>query len=200
VPHILAASAASSFLGNSLRDTLTVAVAVAVTFVGGLGTGLTSYLSSHRSARELDEAGGFVLRRVLAETAEKPPETLEQRLGRLSKLMADSAVLTEEVSAELEARAAAAEQLQKQADDAVALAAVKKEEADAIRRMVDAGIAARLAENREAIEAEISARLREQGELIRKGVKKDSIRIGVLSFIFGGGLTFVITLLVRPLH
>lgn len=35
---------------------------------------------------------------------------------------------------------------------------------------------------------------------MRKDVRKGAIKIGIGSFVAGGGLTFLITLLVHPLH
>lgn len=103
--------------------------------------------------------------------------TLEDRLTRLSKSMQQSARLVEQVSAELDARAATARQLQKEADDAQALAALHKEQSDAVRRMIDAELAT-----------------------ATRRIRSDSIKIGIASFIAGGGLTLLVTLLVHPLH
>lgn len=68
--------------------------------------------------------------KAIAETPDTPPETLEDRLGHLSKLIGESTLLAEQVSAELEPRAAAAQRLQEKADETVALAALEHEEAD----------------------------------------------------------------------
>jgi hypothetical protein len=103
--------------------------------------------------------------------------TLEERLDELSKSMRRSARLVEQVSAELDARAATARQLQKDADTAQALAALHKDQADAIRRTIDAELAT--AANR---------------------IRSDSIKIGIASFFAGGGLTLVVTLFVHPFH
>lgn len=111
--------------------------------------------------------------------------TLEGRLSELADLMSRSSILTEQVSAELEARAATAKRLQEEARQAEKLASINKEQADAIRRLMDAELAAKLTDN---------------GAAIRKDIRKDSIRIGVGSFIAGGGVSLAITLLVHPLH
>jgi hypothetical protein len=99
--------------------------------------------------------------------------------------MGRSSILTEQVSAELDARAATARQLQEEARQAEELASINREQAEAIRKLVDADLATKLAEN---------------SVTIRKDVRGDAIRIGVGSFFAGGGLTLLITLLVHPLH
>jgi hypothetical protein len=82
-----------------------------------------------------------------------------------------------EVSAELDARAATTKQLKEEADTAQALAGLQKEQTEAVRRMLD---------------AELTGATRR--------IRRDSIKIGVASFIAGGGVSFVVTLLVHPLH
>jgi hypothetical protein len=37
-------------------------------------------------------------------------------------------------------------------------------------------------------------------ETTEKNIRKDAIKIGVVSFLAGGAVTFVVTLLVHPLH
>ena len=118
-------------------------------------------------------------------TARRQELTLEDRLAELADLMSRASTLGEQVSAELEARAATAQRLQDEAREAEELASINREQAEAIRRLMDAELAAKLTEN---------------GAAIRKDVRKDAIRIGVGAFVAGGGLTFLITLLVHPLH
>jgi DNA repair exonuclease SbcCD ATPase subunit len=108
--------------------------------------------------------------------------SLEERLAELTDLMSRSSTLVEQVSAELEARAATVERLKDEAKQAEELASLNREQAEAIRRLMDAELAAKLTENSAAI---------------RKDVRKDAIRIGVGSFVAGGGLTLLITLLVH---
>lgn len=50
------------------------------------------------------------------------------------------------------------------------------------------------------MDADLAEKLATNGETIRKDVRKDAIRIGVGAFIAGGGLSFLITWLVQPLH
>ena len=76
-----------------------------------------------------------------------------------------------------DARAATAQRLKEEAETAEALAGLHKEQADAVRRMMDTQLAT--AERR---------------------IRMDSIRIGIASFVAGGGVTFAVTLLVHPLH
>lgn len=99
--------------------------------------------------------------------------------------MGRSSILVEQVSAELEARVATAQKLQEEARQAEELASINREQAEAIRRLMNADLAATLKANDVAI---------------RKDIRKDAIRIGVGSFFAGGGLTLLITLLVHPLH
>lgn len=134
--------------------------------------------------------------RVTARADEQRQETLEDRLGHLSELMGQSRILVEQVSAELDARAATARQLQEEVKEAEALAVIHREQADAIRRLIDAELEA----NRKAMADELTAKLTENSTAVRKDVRKDAIRIGIGSFVAGGGLTFLITLLVHPLH
>jgi hypothetical protein len=112
------------------------------------------------------------------------PQTLEDRLARLGDLMAEAALLNNQVSAELEARAATAKKLQEDAEQAEAIAAINREQADAVRMLMEADLAGALAVS---------------GKAIERNVRRDAIRIGAASFVLGGGLTLLITLLVHPL-
>lgn len=109
--------------------------------------------------------------------ADESQETLETRLNRLSESMQSSAQLMEQVSAELDLRAALAKKLKEEAKTAEALAALHKEQADAIRRMIDGELAQ--TEHR---------------------IRRDSVIVGIVSFIGGGLVTLAVTLLVHPLH
>jgi hypothetical protein len=91
--------------------------------------------------------------------------------------MRQSARLVEQVSAELDARAATARRLQKKAEDAEALAALHREQSDEVRRMIDAELAT-----------------------ATRRIRSDSIKIGIASFIAGGDLTLLVTPLVHQLH
>jgi hypothetical protein len=104
-------------------------------------------------------------------------KTLEDRLDELSKSMRDSARLVEQVSSELDARAATARRLKEEAQAAEALAGLHKEQTEAVRRMVNAELAG-----------------------ATRSIRKDSIKIGIAAFVAGGGVTFAVTLLVHPLH
>jgi hypothetical protein len=91
--------------------------------------------------------------------------------------MRESARLVEEVSAELDARAATAKRLQQEAETAAMLASLHRNQADAVRRMIDAELAR-----------------------TARGIRRDSIVIGIASFIAGAGVTLLVTLLVHPIH
>jgi hypothetical protein len=103
--------------------------------------------------------------------------TLEGRLDELAESMRRSARLVEQVSSDLDARAATARRLQEEAESAEALAALHKDQADAVRRMIDAELATS-----------------------RRGTRRDTIMIALGFFIAGGGLTLAVTLFVHPFH
>ena len=104
-------------------------------------------------------------------------EVLEGRLDDLSRTMKNSAILMERVSAELEVRAVTVQKLKEEAQAAKSLAGIHREQAEAIRRLID-------------IELEGTTRR----------IRKDSIRIGIASFVAGSGVTLFVTLLVHPLY
>jgi hypothetical protein len=97
--------------------------------------------------------------------------TVEERLDELSQSMRASAQLVAQISAELEARALTAKQLQEDAKAAEALAGIHKEQAEAIRRLMDAQLTGS-----------------------ERRIRRDSIIIGIGSFIAGGGVSFLVTL------
>jgi len=171
--------------------------ATSVTLLATAGT--TGFLFWYYRTRGLSEAADFagvsaVVLAVIALTmgllaarnvqsavsaAEKvvSDNTLEGRLDELSASMRKSAQLVQQVSAELDARAATARQLKEEAEAAQAIAALHKEQADAIRKMMDVELA----------------------NSVRR-IRSDSIKIGVASFVAGGGVSFVVTLVVHPIH
>lgn len=106
-----------------------------------------------------------------------PQKTLENRLEELSKSMRNSARLVEQVSAELDARAATAKKLQEEAAAAQALADMNKAQGEAIRHLIDTEL-----------------------EGSERRIRRDAIVIGIGSFVAGGGVSFCVTLLVHPLH
>jgi hypothetical protein len=120
---------------------------------------------------------GLVSRRRTDLESRVAQATLEERLDELAKSMRQSARLVEQVSSELDARAATARRLQEEAKKAEALAALHRDQADAIRRMLDAELATQA-----------------------KRIRGDSIKIGIASFVAGGGLTLAVTLFVHPFH
>jgi hypothetical protein len=102
--------------------------------------------------------------------------TLEQRLDDLAASMRNSAQIVQQVSTELEARAATAKRLKEEAEAAEALSRLHKEESDAIGRM-----------------------LRAQLEGATREIRRDSIKIGIVSFAGGAAASLLVTLLVHPL-
>lgn len=102
-------------------------------------------------------------------------ESLEVRLARLGSTMQESAQLLEQVSGEIEARSAAAAQLQKEAQEAEQLAKLNQAERDAVVRAVRAEIVS---------ESKKSAR---QG-----------LWANLLFFIAGVAASIAVTLFVQP--
>jgi hypothetical protein len=103
-------------------------------------------------------------------------KTLEQRLDDLAASMHASAQIVQEVSAELEARAATAKSLKEEAETAEALSRLHKEESEAVSRMIHA-----------------------QLETATREIRRDSIKVGILSFVGGAAASLLVTLLVHPL-
>jgi hypothetical protein len=179
---------------SSGADTRTVAVgAFAVLLAAGLGAlaastaglaaGLTAALAGMVPAAVLAVVLEFRSRSAAAEREQSSVAqvTLEQRLQSLSVSMQESARLVEQVSAELDARAIAARRLQEEADYAQALVTMHKEQTEAIERLVRSGM-----------ESELAA--------TRRDIFRDSLRLAIPSFVLGGLVTLLITLLVHPLH
>jgi methyl-accepting chemotaxis protein len=113
------------------------------------------------------------IRQARSRTKEVAPEqTVEERLDELSKSMRRHAQLVTQISAELEARALNAKQLQQDAKAAEALAGIHKEQADAIRQLMDSELACS-----------------------ERRIRRDALIVGISSFIAGGGVSYLVTLL-----
>lgn len=106
----------------------------------------------------------------------EPAPSLDERLDQMAKSIRDSAHLVEEMSAELEVRAAAARELEEKAREAEALAALNRDQAQAVQRLVDTSVGN-----------------------ARKGIRRDSIVIGIGSFFAGAGASLLVTFLVHPI-
>jgi hypothetical protein len=91
------------------------------------------------------------------------PKALEQQLDDLADSMRKSARLVEQISTELDARAATARRLKEEAETAEAVARLHKEETAAIQRMLDT-----------------------QLEGAARRIRGDSIKISIASFLAGG--------------
>jgi hypothetical protein len=92
------------------------ALSLVAVLVGAITATTAAWLTTRvgrRAATDLDRGASLA--------------TLEERLDELSKSMRNSARLVEQVSAELDARAATARQLQQEAETAEALAALHKD-------------------------------------------------------------------------
>lgn len=144
---------------------------IATTITALLGTvafGLAALLVAWTGIRQ---AGSRT--REVARTKEVMCErTVEERLDELSVSMRASAQIVAQISAELEARAMTAKQLQEDAKTAEALAGIHKEQAEAIRRLMDAELTGS-----------------------ERRIRRDTIIVGISSFIAGGGVSFLLTLL-----
>lgn len=80
------------------------------------------------------------LRRPTTSRAEPEPPTIENRLSDLSQLMRSSALLLEEVQAEIQARIALAEKAKKDADDNERLAQLNEAQKIALARLIRAEV------------------------------------------------------------
>ncbi|MGH9092171.1 MAG: hypothetical protein ACRDZR_12470 [Acidimicrobiales bacterium] len=141
-------------------------IAIVAIWVGVL---IPRWYSVRRSKAEIREA-------VEIATAHQP--TLEEKLNRLAGSMHESALIVEQVSAELEARAIMAKRLKQEAEDAEALAAQSKEQTDAIRRLV------RVEMTKELVNT--------QREIFR-----DSLKVTAVSFVAGIFATIIVTMLLH---
>jgi hypothetical protein len=122
-------------------------------------------------------AGVIQYRATSKELSSSTEITLEQRIQALAETMRSSARLVEQVTAEIETRAATAERLRDEAQAAEQLAQLSKAERDAVARLV---------------RAEVSDQNRRSTRL--------SFVASVLFFVAGVAATVAVTLFVHPLH
>jgi len=138
--------------------------------VVALAAAIVAFIPLSRAGRELVPSPS---------SPAEPQATLDERLDRLSGSLRESARLVEEVSAELDARAVMARQLERQAQDARALAAQNEEQVEAVRRLL-----------RSEMQAELAT--------AERHIFRDSLRVAIASFVFGAAVSVVVTLLVHP--
>jgi hypothetical protein len=150
---------------SASTDTLAAVFAVAGVIVAVVATGLG--FVQLRSARKDAEAAAL---------AAPEQETLEQRMNALARTMHESSRLLEQVSAEIQMRQVRAEQLKAEADEAEKLAALNKEQVDAIKRV-------------------IASELSQES----KKSRRREVLIGGLFFVGGVAGTVAVTLFVHPL-
>jgi negative regulator of replication initiation len=129
--------------------------------------GLVPLLQSRREIAHQSEAVG------------EPPAALDERLDKLSASFGESARLVEQISAELDARAVTARQLEQRAQDATALAAQHEEQVEAMRRLL-----------RSEMKAELTT--------AERHILRDSLKVAIASFALGAAASVLITLLVHP--
>jgi hypothetical protein len=122
---------------------------------------------------------GKIIRDAISGTPEvSPPEpTLEERIQSLSNVMAESAKLLEQVTAEIELRATFAKEKKEEADVAIAAATLNQDQLQALQRVV---------------RTEVSTES-------NRGIRA-ALLVGVFSFILGIAATILIALFVHPLH
>jgi hypothetical protein len=175
----------ASFFGasSSIETWLTVGAAVA----GLVGSIVAALIARPRATAAAPTAPWLPAR---------PYTTVDDRLRELSESMQRSAELVDQVSSELAARAATARELKEEAENAEAFAALHKEQTDAVRKLLEADRAAAAQQQADDIRRTMEAELEAQARRIRS----DSIKIGIASFVAGGGLTLLVTLLVHPLR
>jgi hypothetical protein len=150
--------------GPSLTSITTTILALLATAVSGLAALFVAWTAISQAR--------FRTKEVARSTKEVVCEgTVEERLDELSKSMRESAQIVAQISAELEARAITAKQLQEDAKAAEALAGIHKEQAEAIRRLMDAELT---------------------GSELR--IRRDTVIVGIASFIAGGGVSYLMTL------
>ena len=89
--------------------------------------------------------------------------------------MLESKQLVEQVSAELDAPAVTTQRLKEEAESAAALAALNKDQAEAVRRLLRAEMTTELQTN-------------------RRSIYRDSLKIAIGSFVAGGVASSLITL------
>ena len=159
--------ASKSTSGLNVTD-VSATVGSFVAAVGGLA-GATWQLFRSRTAA--NEAEALVKRSV-------QQDSLEMKIERLAESMRDSAQLVEQVSADLNARAITAKKLKDEAANAEVLAALNKDQADAVRRLLRSEMADELAST-------------------GRRIFRDSVKIAVFFFIAGGLVSLLITLLVH---
>ena len=102
---------------------------------------------------------------------------LAERLELLANSMRESAEQAQEASAELDAQAKLARRLQQDADRARELAALRKDQVNAIRQV-----------------------LGQELDTSRRLIRRDTIVVGIAFFIAGVCATLAVTLFVHPFH
>lgn len=137
-----------------------------IAFVFGLGSVLATLLASLLQ---------YIQQRRRTPTAQEV--TLEQRLDALARTMRESSRLLQQVSAEIEVRAATAERLKDEAQTAEQLAKLNQAQAEAVAKLVGTVVG---------------------GESKRS--TRQSVLAGALFFIGGVAATVTVTLFVHPLH
>lgn len=162
-------------------DPLTIISAlVAVASSAGVAAALKRFV---RAVLSREERAGRSFSQILRDAITGAPEsalpepTLEERIQSLSGVMAESATLLEQITADIELRAAFAKEKKEEADLAIAAASMNHEQLEALQRVV---------------RTEVST---EGNRGIRAG-----LLISLFSFILGVAAAVFVTLFVHPLH
>jgi hypothetical protein len=160
------------FLADSPTTSSSI-LAAAGSLVAGFGGILLSSLTVRRARRHGEAAEGSFQGALMSSTrANLDQEELAHRLQALADSMRRSAEAAQEASSELDAQAEAARRLQREAQRAREIASLHEGQVKAIRDL-----------------------LGHELEFNRRLIRRDTIIIGIASFIAGGFLTLALTLL-----
>ncbi|WP_134121767.1 hypothetical protein [Kribbella kalugense] len=136
-------------------------IPVLATLLGGLASAVAGTLAARRGRHAGDPSQSV---------------TLEARISRLQNQMRSSAELIEQITAEMEVRAATAASLKAEAEQAQQLASLHQEQQDAVMR---------------AVRAEIGA----EG----KNAARQNLKANILFFLAGVLVSVAIQLVIKPL-
>jgi hypothetical protein len=161
-----------------------IAIVVSALLAAASSAGLSEAL--RRFVRQIlsrEERAGRSFWQILRDAIKESPKaapaepSLEERIQSLSGVMAESASLLEQITADIELRAVFAKEKKEEADLAIAAASLNHEQLQALQRVV---------------RTEVSS---EGNKGIRAG-----LLIAIFSFILGVAATVLVTLFVHPLH
>jgi hypothetical protein len=157
--------------------TILVSILASVVSASGIVAALSRII---RTVLSPQERAGRSFRQIIRDAFTEAPDTqptLEERIQVLSGVMAQSAQLLEEITEEIDVRAAFAKQKKEEAEEAIAVANMHQEELDALRRV---------------LRKEVSS----EGN---RGIRA-AVILALFSFVLGAAVTVLVTLFVHPLY